>query len=112
MESTGSNIPIKQNSAQRLFKVFPETGHDFFKDVHAGAVWFPVPLFMLEIIVENSVYGLTMRERNELIVLGNILPVVYQHRLNMIWHGQMYHRFIVKGIFLFSGLVIELKIYR
>jgi hypothetical protein len=42
-----------------------------------------------EVVVEDLIDGVHVRQRDKLVVLGDILPVVNEHRLKMVGHGQL-----------------------
>ena len=55
---------------------------------------------MGKVVLEDLGDWLGVREGNQLVVLSDILPVIYKHRLNVIRHRQVDHGLVVKGVFL------------
>lgn len=55
---------------------------------------------MGEIFVQDLVDGVDMRQRDELVILGDVLPVVDEHGLEMVGHGQLYGGPVVEVVLL------------
>lgn len=94
------NVPVQENPAQSLLKVLTESGNDFFEDIHAGGSFFSVGSLVGQIVVQNLAHWLRVRKGDELVVLGDILPVVYQHSLNVVGYRDIDHGLVVKGVLL------------
>lgn len=98
--SRASNIPIQQYPAQSLFKVLSESSNDLFKYVHACRALFTMSPLAGEVVVQNLIDRFCVRKGYELIVLGDVLPVIYQQGLDVVGHGEVDHGFAVIRILL------------
>src|SRR5688572_13457294 len=47
------NIPVEQDSTQRLFEIFAEAGNDLFQDVQTGGTLAPMWPLINKIVVQN-----------------------------------------------------------
>ena len=83
------DLPVQQDAAEGLVKVLAQAGHGLLEDVERGAALLAVRLLVGEVVVEDRVDRVDVRERDELLVLGDILPVVHEQRLNMIGDGDL-----------------------
>ena len=100
--------PIKKNTAKSLLKVLPETSNNFLEDVHTSRPCWAILAFSVEIILKDLLDWFVMRKRNELVILGDILPVVNEHRLDVIRDRQVDHGLAVERLLL--GMVSVLLI--
>jgi hypothetical protein len=53
-----------------------------------------------EVVVEDLIDGVHVRQRDKLVVLGDILPVVDEHCLKMVGHRQLDGGTVVKVVLL------------
>lgn len=96
----GADIPVQQYSAESLFEILSEPSNDFFQDIHARRRFFPVWALKVQVILENLGHGLGVGEWHELVVLGDVFPVVDQHCLDVVWDGDVDHGLVVERILL------------
>jgi hypothetical protein len=77
-------MPIKQNSTKGFVKVLPQTGNSLLKNVQRRTSFLTVWLLVGEVVVQDLVNRVCMGQRDQLLVLGDVLPVVYKEGFNMI----------------------------
>lgn len=93
-------LPVQKNSAKTLLKVLLQTSNNLVQDVGWGTASLSSRLFVLEVIVENNVDGLSGGKWDELEILCDILPVVDEDCLNVVGDDELDRRSGVKLFFL------------
>jgi hypothetical protein len=93
-------LPVQQNAAEALVKVLPQASHRLLQNVQRGTALRAVRLLVSEVVVQDLVDRVGVRERNELLVFGDILPVVDEQRLDVIRHRQLDGRAVVEVVLL------------
>lgn len=82
-------LPIKKNSAKTLLKVLLQSSNNLVQDVGLGAACLSSWLFVLEIVIENKVDGLSGGKWDKLEILRDILPVVNEDCLDVVGDDQL-----------------------
>jgi hypothetical protein len=94
------SLPVEENATEGLVKVLTESSNGLLQDIQGGAALLAVRALEGEVVVENLIDGVGMWERDELLVLGDILPVVDEHCLKMVGHRQLDGGTVVKVVLL------------
>lgn len=53
-----------------------------------------------QVVLEHFGDGFGVGEGHELVVLGDVFPVVDEHGLDVVWYGDVDHGLVVKGVLL------------
>lgn len=96
------HVPVEKYSAKSLLEIFPEAGDHLLQNVHARRTLFSTWPLNNKIILKDLGHRFGMRQRNKLVVLGNVLPIINQHGLHVIRNGYVDHWLAVEGIFLWN----------
>lgn len=81
----GHHSPVKKDPSQAPVKVLAQTSNSLLQDIHLWRLWYPVGTLVIEVVLQDFVDRVDMGNWNQLLVLGDILPVVDEQRLDVIW---------------------------
>lgn len=81
----GGHSPVKKNPSQAPVKVLAQASDGLLEDIHLWRPWYPVGTLVLEVILQDLVDGVDMGNGDKLLVLGDVLPVIDEQRLYVIW---------------------------
>jgi hypothetical protein len=93
-------LPVQKNSTKTLLKVLLQTSNNLVQDVGWGTASLSSRLFVLEVIIENNIDGLSGGKWNELEIFCDILPIIDENRLNVVGDDELDRRSGVKLLFL------------
>jgi hypothetical protein len=88
-EGRKKGLPVEQDATEALVKVLAQAGDGLLENVHGSAALLAVRLLVGEIVVQNLLDRMDVGQRNELLILGHILPVVDKQRLNMVGNWEL-----------------------
>lgn len=84
MVREGGNIPVKQDATEALVKVLAESGNGLLHDIERGAIGVAVGALVVEVRLQDLVDGVRVRQGQDLLVLGDVLPVVDEDGLQVV----------------------------
>jgi hypothetical protein len=99
-EMTPSCLPVQQDAAEALVEILAHAGNDLLQNLHGSRALLTMGALVGEIVVQNLVYRMSMRQRHELLVLRDVLPVVDKHGFQVIRNGKLDRRAVMKTILL------------
>ncbi len=105
------NVPIQQDAAETLVKVLAKSSDGLLENVEGGGAILASRALILHVVLEDLVHGVGVREGNELLVLGNILPIVDQERLELVGNDEPDRRSGVERVLLFPiyvSVIVEI----
>lgn len=79
-----NNLPVEEDPGERPLKVLSKTSKSLLKNIRKRGALFAMGPLVSEVIINNLVDGVRMRDGNELVVLGDVLPVVYENGLDVV----------------------------
>lgn len=91
---------VQKYTAEGLVEVLAETGDCFFENVQRGAAFLSIGLLIDKVVIQDLVDRVGVWKRYHLIVFGDILPIVDENRLEMIWQRNLNRRPVVEIILL------------
>lgn len=78
------NLPVQKDAAEALIEVLTQSGDGLLKHIKRGGALGTVGTLVLEIVVENLIDRVRVWKGNQLLVLGDILPVIDEQGLDVI----------------------------
>lgn len=78
------SLPVEENAAEALVEVLAQSGDGLLKHVKRGGALRTVWPLVLEIMVEDLIDWVRVWKGNQLLVFGNILPVIHHHGFEVI----------------------------
>jgi hypothetical protein len=78
------DLPIQQDATQALVKVLEQACDCLLQNLKRGGALYVLGALVGEVVVEDLGDGLLVGEGHELLVLGDVLPIVDEERLEMV----------------------------
>lgn len=72
-----NNSPVEEDPGERPLKVLSKTSKSLLENIRKGRAFLAVGPLVSEVVVNDLVDGVRMGNGNELVVLGDVFPVIY-----------------------------------
>ena len=83
-------IPVQQETAEAFVKVAEQALDGLFQDLHGSGSLYALGSLLFQIIVQDLGNRVRMRHGDQLLALGDILPVVDKQGFEMIGHLELH----------------------
>jgi UDP-2,3-diacylglucosamine pyrophosphatase LpxH len=104
LKSGPSGLPVQQEAPESLVEIISETGDRFLQDVHGSTARLAVRALMCEVVVQDFVDGMHMRKGDELMILGDVFPIVDEQGFDVVGDRNLDRWPIIEVLFLNSLL--------
>lgn len=101
------NLPVQEDSTQALVKVLEKPREHLFEDAGLGASRSALGELIALVILQDLLNWVSSRKWNELLVLGDVLPVVDEDRLDAIWDRQADRWAVKESVLLYIKTELE-----
>lgn len=83
------SLPVQENSAEALVKVLAQSGDGLLQYIKRSRALNAVGALIDKVVIQDLVDWMRMRQGNQLLVLGDVLPIVNQKTLDVIWDREL-----------------------
>lgn len=80
---------VQKDATKSLLKVFLQTSNDLEENVSLRGSSLASGLFKIEVVIQDLVDRLGSWQGDELLVLGDILPIIDENRLDVVWYWKV-----------------------
>lgn len=95
------SLPVQEDSTQALVKVLEKPRQHLFEDAGLGASRSALGELIALVILQDLLDWVSSRKGNQLLVLGDVLPVVDEDRLDAIGDWKADRRAVEKSVLLY-----------